>query len=174
MDHSRKSSYQEEVLAQLPAREKHACFDGSERCIGHVGDFQQRIPHMIGKLHSQALLVGKTIESMPHPVSNFCLLHGIDGLYRPFIQGSSGGAIFLPTYRLQRRAMGNAENPARYFRFPAKIIGAAPNHHERVVDDLLDILAALRESRQETTERALIAETEFLQRTAVPGSDGDQ
>src|ERR1700733_1722072 len=147
-----------QLLAQLLAREKHARLDGSDRRIGYVRDFQQRIAHVTGKLQSQALLLRKTIEAMHHPVLNFRLQHRIDGVYAPFADASSGGMVLLPTYGLQRRAVGNAENPARHLRCPAKIVSVAPNHHERVVDDLLDILAALRESQQETSEPPLIAE----------------
>src|ERR1700681_459415 len=115
------------------------------------------MPHVTGKLKRQALLVGKTIEAMPHPVLNFSLQHRIDGLFRTFLETSSGGVV-LPTYRLQRRAVGDAEDPARHLRCEAKIVRVAPNHHERVVDDLLDILVASRESRQKTREPPLIAE----------------
>src|SRR3984893_2285792 len=132
------------------------------------------MPHVTSELHSQALPGGKTIEAAHHPVLNLRLQHRIDGLFPAFVEASSGRVAFLPTYRLQRRAVGNAEDPARHLRCAAKIFGVSPNHHERVVDDLLDILAALRESRQETSEPPLIAEIEFLQRTAAPGSDGDQ
>src|SRR5882724_1654869 len=116
------------------------------------------MPHVTGKLKRQALLVGKAIEAMLHPVLNFSRQHRIDGLLRVFLETSSGGMDLLPTYRLQRRAVGDAEDPARHLRCEAKIVGVAPNHHERVVDDLLDILVVLRESRQKTREAPLIAE----------------
>ena len=146
------------MLAQLLSPEKHACLDGSDRRVGYIRDFQQRIAHVAGKLQSQSLLAGKTIKTMHHPILNFRLQHGIDGMYAPFAEASSGRMVFLPAYRLQRSAVGNAENPARHLRCPAKIVGLAPNHHESVVDDLLDILAALRESQQETSEPPLIPE----------------
>src|SRR5258706_15485669 len=116
------------------------------------------MPHVTGKLQRQALLVGKTIEAVRNPVLNFSLQHRIDGLFRTLLESLSGGVVLLPTYRLQRRAVGDAEDPARHLRCEAKIVGVAPNHHERVVDDLLDILVVLRESRQKTREAPLIAE----------------
>jgi regulator of sirC expression with transglutaminase-like and TPR domain len=67
-------------------------------------------------------------------------------------------SILARLRKVAQEAAGNAENPARHLRCTAKIVGIAPNHHEHVVDDLLDILAALRESQQETGEPLLIAE----------------
>src|ERR1700684_1287484 len=135
---------------------EYSCPDGSDRRAGDFRDFHRRMSHVTGKLQRQALLLGKTMKALRHPVLNFSLQHRIDGLFRRFFETSSGGVVLLPTYRLQGRAGGDAENPARNLRCEAKLVGVAPNHHERIVDDLLDILAALRESRQKTYEPPLI------------------
>src|SRR5882724_2681320 len=99
------------------------------------------MPHVTGKLKRQALLVGKAIEAMRHPVLNFSRQHRIDGLLRAFLETSSGGMDLLPTYRLQRRAVGDAENPARHLRCEAKIVGVAPisTENARAAPDGRDI-----------------------------------
>jgi len=55
-----------------------------------------------------------------------------------------------------------------------EIAGALPDDHERVVDDLLDVLIARGESRQETCQAAVIAEIQLLQGTPIPGRYGAQ
>src|SRR6202142_3192888 len=96
------------------------------------------MPDMTSKLQSHGLLVGKTIEAIHYPILNFSLHHRIDGFFRTFVEASSGRVVSFPTYRFQRRTVGNAEYPARHLRCEAKLVGVAPDHHERVVDDLLN------------------------------------
>src|SRR5882757_1418301 len=108
------------------------------------------MPHVVREHQSQALLGGKMIQAVRHPVLNFGVEHGIDGLFRIFVETSCGSMVFLAAQRLQRHAVSNAENPGRYLRSVAKSIGALPNDHKGIVDDLFDILIAWCESRQET------------------------
>src|ERR1700679_2662697 len=104
------------------------------------------MPDMASKLQSHGLLVGKTIEAMHYPILNLNLQHRIDGLFRTFVEASSGGVVSFPMYRFQRYTVGNAVNPARHLRCEAKFVGVAPDHHKRVVDDLLNDYVASRKS----------------------------
>ena len=82
------------MLAQLPARVKHACLHRSDGRAGHFCDFQHRMPHVTGKFKSQALLVGKTIEAMHHPVPYFSLQRRIDGLFLTVVEALGDGVFF--------------------------------------------------------------------------------
>jgi hypothetical protein len=84
---------------QLLAPVKHARLDGSDRRASHFRDFRQRMFHT-GKLQSQCLLVGKTVEAIHHPVVTFSLQRRIDDLRQAFIEASARETIFPPTYRL--------------------------------------------------------------------------
>lgn len=75
-------------LAQLLARVKYTCLNGSDRCAGYFGNFHQRMPQVPGKFRSPALFVGKTLEAMHHPVLHFSLPDRIDSAFLIFVKAS--------------------------------------------------------------------------------------
>src|ERR1700734_3153297 len=130
--------------------------------------------HVIREFESQPLFGRQLTQAMLQPILNFSLESGIDGLFWIIVQALRGAVILLPPPRLQRRPVGDADDPGGDLRGVAKLLGALPNDHERIVDDLFDILIARRESRQETRETPVIAEIQLLQCRAASRPYGDE
>src|ERR1700734_451041 len=130
--------------------------------------------HVIREFESQPFFGRQLTQAMLQPILNFSLESGIDGLFWIIVQALRGAVILLPPPRLQRRPVGDADDPGGDLRGVAKILGALPDDHERIVDDLFDILIARRESRQETRETPVIAEVQLFQCLATSRRDGEQ
>ncbi len=129
---------------------------------------------MIGEFESQPLFDGQPIQTLVQPILHFRLEGRVDGLFRILVQASRSRVVLLPSHGFQRRAVGDADDPGGDLRGIAKILGALPNDHEGIVDDLFDIFVARRESRQESRETPVITEIQFLQCLAVSCGDGDE
>jgi hypothetical protein len=147
---------------------------GSDRALGNRCDFLQRMSHVISELQGQTLLHGQLIQAVLQPILNLGVACGIDGLLGQVVQAARRGMVLLPAQGFESGAIGDPDDPSGNLRCVPEVLGALPDDHESIVDDLLDIFVARRDSRQKTREAPMVAKIQFLQRPSASRRDRRQ
>src|SRR5580658_9682638 len=153
---------------------KHSRLDGSHRRIGNRRNFLERVTQVVGKLQGEPLFERQLPQSLHHPILGLRFTGGIDTRLRQRLSVRRKSEILLLPQRLQRGAIGDADDPGGHLRGVPEILRVLPDDHEGVVDDLLDILVAGGEPGQEPGKTPVIAEIKLLERATVARRDGGQ
>ena len=73
--------------------------------------------------------------------------------------------------RLQRLAIGDAEDPGRHARVAVEAVGLLPDDHHRVVQYLLDEVGTPGDAEQEAHQAAVVGAIERLEGAPILGGD---
>ena len=152
---------------------EHSSLHGVYWTFHDLGDFLTGVIEVVGELKHQALLDRQRCQpAFKHFTVKRCVQVIDDGRvgiahlkrHRARVRGGA-------TNQLECATVGNADDPGRDTRRVTEFTSLLPHDPQRVVDDLLGVLATSRQSRQKTTESAVVANVEIPECIPVAGAD---